>query len=721
MQSINDLINQNKALLDKVNTMLSNNFELKSKDFQNTNYYNKDEFVNEFNIEQYKEKEILNIRINKNEWYNNKEEIKITPQKIVCKRLERPQYISYIEKNCKFTLPPKNNIIKINNTNQYTVKFNAKGEILHNISLYIITYDDTKKIGMEQIKPNEKKQISISKDVKSIRLAIKFNDVSIVDLEHTEIVLLEKKKLEFLDFKSYRKLGFDKVKDLKKLKVACIFDPFTMQCFEDEVNLITFTPENWKAIFEFNRPHILMVESAWKGNNGTWTGRIANNKGKNNQELLEIIDWCKTNEIPTVFWNKEDPVHYDVFIDTAKHFDYIFTTNKECIEVYQKQLNRNNIYVLPFAAQPKLHNPTELLSSRKNGICFAGSYYRHKYEHRAKDTKTLLDVCIPYNLEIYDRNYNLNLENYKFPDEYQPYVKGVLVGKDIIKSNKGYKVVLNLNTVKDSTTMFARRVFELLASNTPVLSNYSPGIQKLFNGIVVADDNKEILETEIRKLMTDEEYYLNKRIKGLREVYLNHTYEHRILDICEKVGINIESNKEKILIISKVNEASEILKINSILDKQEFRHYEITYITDNLELIQMYPNCTNDIETVDITKYNFITYMSHKDYYGKYYLTDLFLARKYTDKDIIGKRTIYQEQLNEIKLLHHGEEYTVCSDININSMMIRLDSVFELSNTEILQIFEGNSHIMNRLTKYSIDRFNYIKDYGGQLLHTVEK
>ena len=33
--------------------------------------------------------------------------------------------------------------------------------------------------------------------------------------------------------------------------------------------------------------------------------------------------------------------------------------------------------------------------------------------------------------------------------------------------------MLNINTVTDSDTMFARRVFELMSSNTLVISNYS--------------------------------------------------------------------------------------------------------------------------------------------------------------------------------------------------------------------------------------------------------
>ncbi len=38
--------------------------------------------------------------------------------------------------------------------------------------------------------------------------------------------------------------------------------------------------------------------------------------------------------------------------------------------------------------------------------------------------------------------------------------------------------------------MFARRVFELMASNTLVVSNYSKGVRLLFGELVIASDAK---------------------------------------------------------------------------------------------------------------------------------------------------------------------------------------------------------------------------------------
>ncbi len=62
-------------------------------------------------------------------------------------------------------------------------------------------------------------------------------------------------------------------------------------------------------------------------------------------------------------------------------------------------------------------------------------------------------------------------------------MKGVLKGEEILQAYKGYRYGLNMNSIKGSPTMFARRVFELMACNTVVLSNHSDGIVEQFGDL----------------------------------------------------------------------------------------------------------------------------------------------------------------------------------------------------------------------------------------------
>ena len=91
----------------------------------------------------------------------------------------------------------------------------------------------------------------------------------------------------------------------------------------------------------------------------------------------------------------------------------------------------------------------------------------------------LLRPSLDFGLDIYDRNLGLFANEpdlYRFPDIYQPAIKGRLEYDDMVKAYKQYKVFLNVNSVRHSSTMFARRVFELLSCGTPVISTFSKGV-----------------------------------------------------------------------------------------------------------------------------------------------------------------------------------------------------------------------------------------------------
>lgn len=281
------------------------------------------------------------------------------------------------------------------------------------------------------------------------------------------------------------KKNIDHIDDIKKIKIAAIMDEFTYNSFKYECDLLQLTLNSWKnEILNFN-PDMVFIESAWKGKDDSWATKISNCS----KELIELIQWCNDNKIKTIFWNKEDPVHFNTFLNVAKIVDYVFTTDIDCIGIYKYHLKHNNVYLLPFAAQPDIHNPIEKYK-RKDAFNFAGSYYL-RYPQRQIDFNTLINSVKDFkDIEIYDRNFDNPHPHYTFPSQFKPMILGKLSPTEIDKAYKGYKFGINMNTIKQSQTMFARRVFELLASNTIVVSNFSRGVRNFFGDLVISSDDK---------------------------------------------------------------------------------------------------------------------------------------------------------------------------------------------------------------------------------------
>jgi hypothetical protein len=73
-------------------------------------------------------------------------------------------------------------------------------------------------------------------------------------------------------------------------------------------------------------PHLLLVESAWRGNGGAWQYRIAWHAHPDallRRDLRALVGWCAARDIPSVFWDTTGVPGTDRFVDAAASFDLV--------------------------------------------------------------------------------------------------------------------------------------------------------------------------------------------------------------------------------------------------------------------------------------------------------------------------------------------------------------------------------------------------------------
>lgn len=352
-------------------------------------------------------------------------------------------------------------------------------------------------------------------------------------------------------------------KKIKDLNVVMICDEFTFNSFSPEFNAIPILPENWKDEFEKNEIDFFFCESAWSGVDSVgrpWKGRIYSSENftqENRTHLLAILDYCKAHEIPTVFWNKEDPSHYydkvHNFTSTAQYFDHVFTSDVNCVELYKKDFGLNSVHSLAFAAQPKIYNPAGSFS-RNNEVLFAGSWYENHKDRSVVMNKIMGELVDQnYDLKIYDRFFGTEDQNHIFPDRFQPYLHPSISHTELAKKYKEHQFGLNFNTVTDSSTMFARRIFELAASNVTVISNWSKGAEEIFGeSVIFPDKDPQVLAT----LKTQDPTELSH--KALNITLQEHTYTHRVIEIVKVLGLDVELPTNELTLVQLLRHEDEL-------------------------------------------------------------------------------------------------------------------------------------------------------------------
>jgi len=489
--------------------------------------------------------------------------------------------------------------------------------------------------------------------------------------------------------------------DVRQLRVAGVLDEMSAACFEPDCDLLRIDSQDWAEQLEAHEPHLLLVESTWQGNNGSWQYMVASYTHPDYiglPNLRALIAWCRERDIPTVFWNKEDPVHFERFKEAAALFDYIFTSDANCIDRYAalEREGSGPISSLQFAAQPRIHNPIGAPAERNPSPVFAGAYYRDRHIDRQQSLQMLLDAAMPFGLEIYDRRYGHEDKAFGFPDRFLDRVKGALPYDQVIEAYKAHRIFLNVNSVHDSPTMFSRRVFELLACGTAVVSTESVGVEQTLGDVVSMVETPKAATEALTKLQ-DDGYWRELTQRGRRRVLGEHTYRHRLAEVAGSLGFNVTpypgEEVAALALVDDVDQARRFRAAVASISAQETRPAELligsqtSVVGDFQELqsngseirvrvVQQDPEATRsqrykELAALAASPWLAILHPAHT--YGEHHLTDLVLTTRFVDADVIGNASF--ESTDGAGTIDRSLEHRFVESVHPHSVLVKRDLV----------------------------------------------
>lgn len=267
------------------------------------------------------------------------------------------------------------------------------------------------------------------------------------------------------------------------LKVALIADDFTRIALSYECAVRSVTPQNYLALLRVWKPDLLVVESTWNGLGRSWRYKIASypdRPERNNHALVRVVAAARDCRIPTVFWNREDSVHFERFIASAQLFDHIFTVDETCLDSYRERIPSGKTFgVLMFAVQPRIHFPNGAEATEQRAA-FLGSYNCQIHPRRLERQRMLFGACKALGLTVYDRNSTRKGTHYRYPNCPWIEVKPGIPHEQTANVYRRYGVLLNVNTIEDSPTMFSRRLLEILACAGVVATTPALAVERWF-------------------------------------------------------------------------------------------------------------------------------------------------------------------------------------------------------------------------------------------------
>lgn len=343
------------------------------------------------------------------------------------------------------------------------------------------------------------------------------------------------------------------------LRVAVIADTFTTSSLNLAVDVVTLDRHRWPEQMGEGPIDALFVESAWSGNDGQWARGVGHYSDEESSALRALLAHCREWSIPTVFWNKEDPVHFARFIENARLFDLVLTTDNRSIPRYQEQMEQADAQVgsMPFFAQPELHHPvTDGPAVTDRPVMYAGSYYGNRYKDRSEVLRMLLSAAQPHGVTIFDRQADIADSPYRFPDELAPFVEGGLPYSEMIDAYRRYPLHINVNSVTESETMFSRRVVEIGCVGGAVASGPSAALNHMFRGLVPTLGRISTASAAMDALLADAELRNLQGWNLRRFVRRSHTLEHRLLVLFRRLGLDVCPSTRPDVVVNLIGSAA---------------------------------------------------------------------------------------------------------------------------------------------------------------------
>lgn len=469
-------------------------------------------------------------------------------------------------------------------------------------------------------------------------------------------------------------------------RVGVIGDIYMYNFYKDVFSTVSYlSPDNYQEVLGEGLD-IIIYTTCWKGiNNEEWRGVKFREKPKN--ALDDILKQAKKDNIKTVFQTIEDPSNFEYFLPIAEKFEYVLTTDIDCIERYKKELKHNRVFYGEYGVNPQFNNPIGSRRNVRNAAFFAGSYPT-RYEERCKDMEIIFDSIVDSDgdLLIADRNYDTDSEDLKYPDRFHQNVLPPIKHDLLQKVHKLFRYNLNFNSIKQSPTMCAMRVYELQAQGNGLISNYANSVYNKFPNIrIIPFEQNMVLDFNSENEL--EEYRSNTR--NIREVLDSKTSYHVVSNLLNNIGLERKYSLDKMIAVFCRN------KTERILASFEDQSYSSKILIEEQEIV----NWDKLKEKFNI---EYFCWFSNENSYEKNYLNDMINGFKYTNSSYITKNSYFDKVGTYIKDKEH--EYTnLCS-----GKYLSLFAASHLNPSDLPTDLIEQSFVLNN--GYSIDPFevNYI-------------
>lgn len=255
----------------------------------------------------------------------------------------------------------------------------------------------------------------------------------------------------------------------------------------------------------------------------------------------EQVEAIRKEGTRTAIWLTDDPHYVDLTLKIVPHYDFVFTHEPNCIELYQKQ-GCTSVHDLPFAAYLPQFHPNTFPAHHEREISCIGSGSWDRIHFFSSILPQMMSYQTIFNGRGWDRfddyrkyKHQIELNRWMNPSENKEIYNSTKIVLNLPRSHEAHED--NHNSLQIPAYSPNRRTFEISACATLQFTDaredlsrfYTPGIE-----IETFTSASELMD-KIEYYLTHEDKRRDIALRGFERTWKEHSYHHRIHTLLETV------------------------------------------------------------------------------------------------------------------------------------------------------------------------------------------
>ena len=442
------------------------------------------------------------------------------------------------------------------------------------------------------------------------------------------------------------------------IRMACVVDDRLFHGLRFEGEMFLLTPDNWQEVITYGGIDFLLIESIWVSACGGWF--IDNPRQiPSGQDLKLVVQHARKKGIPTVFWMTRGYEFHEIYQDLLDHFDYLFSTDPKEVEMLQAR--GKNVDYLPPCIQPAVSNPFRSFDAQPTfelNVLYDGLADLEKENGKLG----LLREIQKLGLSIIESRRHLPSSCLHDLSEFKGSVLGCTTRRGRILALTHAKSCITFQNTLSTCSEQQWMSLEAAGSGLPVLYQGTLSGNDVRKSVVMECGDLP-LDLLIELVRFEKDPVFRERMGHLawRQVHQDHTFSHRIRQICEKVGLDfLWEEYPEVSVIALAYNRDQAKRVRDIIKQQTYPHIETVVLLKTripgLPEGQKLPADTDNFRCIELTEtlsdmaclhigHNRAQGTCHfrmdcQDHYGPHYIADLMLYPRCTDTRVFAKPSV---------------------------------------------------------------------------------